>query len=174
MIKIIIKPYFNIVSCHIGLNEISKAILQLKKSLNLAKKINLTDELIQAFEENYSTLYMYVSTNNIESYFDESLKLIEKNNYSDQFYASIPGSIFELLRQHEKINNGRFEIIEQFLNEKFKENEEMIMPLHFLNVGIRHFKKKEKNALFLFTKEERATFEKFVLDKIKHPENSVA
>jgi hypothetical protein len=33
------------------------------------------------------------------------------------------------------------------------------------SVGIRHLKKKEKNALFQFTKEERQTFKKFVLDK---------
>ena len=166
-------PYFNILSCYLGLNDIPNALSQIKKSLSKAKKLKISDELIEPFEENYSTLYMHASKNNIEQYFEESLKLIEINMYSDQFYASIPGTIFELLRQHEKINTERFEFIEQFLKEKFKENEEMIMPLHFLNVGIRHFKKKEKNALFLFTKEERATFEKFVLDKIKNQENSI-
>jgi len=48
----------------------------------------------------------------------------------------------------------------------FKENESMIMPLKFLDIGIRHLKKKERNVLFHFTKEERNTFKKFVLEKI--------
>ena len=58
------------------------------------------------------------------------------------------------------------EIIETILNETFKENESMIVPLKFLNIGIRHLKKNEKNVLFQFTKEERNTFKKFVLDKL--------
>ncbi len=80
---------------------------------------------------------------------------------------ALPQAIFNTLIQHETIETKRFEFIESILNETFNENESMIIPLKFLDIGIRHLKKKEKNVLFQFTKEERNTFKKFVLDKIK-------
>lgn len=89
-----------------------------------------------------------------------------KKGLSEQLLKAIPQAIFEILIQHQTIETKRFEFIETILKETFKENESMIVPLKFLDIGIRHLKKNEKNVLFRFTKEERQTFKKFVLDKI--------
>jgi|GEM_PF-1407593 len=160
-------PYFNLVSCLIALNDISKALSQLKIALEVSRKIKTTYMMIQSLEENLSTLLIRGSQENISRYLKEALLLIEKYDYSEQFFKAIPQSIFEILIQHEEIEMKRFEFIETILNETFKENESMIVPLKFLNIGIRHLKKNEKNVLFQFTKEERNTFKKFVLDKIE-------
>ncbi len=53
------------------------------------------------------------------------------------------------------------------LTEKFKDDEEMIVPLKYLDMGIMHLKKNEKNVLYKLTKEERAAFKRFALDKIE-------
>jgi hypothetical protein len=58
----------------------------------------------------------------------------------------------------------KFEFIENYLKQKFQDIDEMIMPLKYLNIGIRHLKKHEKNALLKLTKEEREIFKKFVLN----------
>jgi len=158
--------YFNIVSCQLGLNEIEDALSELKHALKIAAEVKSTNQLIQTFEENLTTLFIYASQENISAYLTEALTLIEKYGYTDQFYKSIPETIFDILKEHDKIKIERFEFIEGYLNNKFKEDESMIIPLKFLNIGIRHLKKKEKNALLQFTKEERAIFKKFVLDKI--------
>ena len=161
------RPYINLVTCCIGLNQIEKALIQLKETLKKATKSKLTNELIEGFEENHTALYIHASQQNIPLYLNKAIMLIEEHNYTDQFFKSITGTIFKILRLHDKIKENQFEFIEGYLSDKFKENEAMIMPLKFLNVGIRHLKKKEKNALMQFTKEERATFKKFVLDKIQ-------
>lgn len=118
-------------------------------------------------EKNLTSLFIHDSKENISHYLKEAIVLIKKYDYSEQFFKAIPQAIFEILIQHEEIEMKRFEFIETILNETFKEKESMIVPLKFLNIGIRHLKKKEKNVLFQFTKEERNTFKKFVLDKIK-------
>ncbi len=159
--------YLDIVSCQLGLNKIEDALSELKHALKIAAEVKLTNQLIQTFEENLTTLFIYASQENISAYLTEALTLIEKYGYTDQFYKSIPETIFDILKEHDKIKIERFEFIEGYLNNKFKEDESMIIPLKFLNIGIRHLKKKEKNALLQFTKEERAIFKKFVSDKIK-------
>jgi tetratricopeptide (TPR) repeat protein len=158
-------PSFNLVSCYLGLNDITDALSQLEKSLELANEINLTDQIIQNFEENSIALFIHVYRESIPFYLNEALALVEKYSFTDQFYKSIPETIFGILKQHDKIDTARFEFIETYLGDKFKDNELLIVPLKFLNVGIRHLKKNEKNALLLFTKEERATFKKFVLNQ---------
>jgi DNA-binding MarR family transcriptional regulator len=117
--------------------------------------------------ENLTFLFIHGSKENISNYLKEAIVLIRKYDYSEQFFQAIPQSIFEILIQHEEIEIKRFEFIENMLNETFKQNESMIVPLKFLNIGIRHLKKNEKNVLFQFTKEERNAFKKFVLDKIE-------
>jgi hypothetical protein len=149
------------------MNQIEMALIQLKEALKKATKNKFTNELIVGFEENHTTLFIHSSQQNIPLYLNKAILLIEEHNYTDQFLKSITGTIFNILRLHDKIKENQFEFIEEYLKDKFKENEPMIMPLKFLNVGIRHLKKKEKNALMQFTKEERATFKKFVLDKIQ-------
>ena len=159
-------PSFNLVSCYLGLNDITYALSQLEKSLKLANEMNLTDQTIQNFEENSIALFIHMYSESIPFYFNEALALVEKYSFTDQFYKSIPETIFGILKQHDKIETVRFEFIETYLRDKFKDNELLIVPLKFLNIGIRHLKKNEKNALLLFTKEERATFKKFVLNQI--------
>ncbi len=158
--------YFNIVSCRIGLNDIEKALSQLEQALNLAKEIKLPWPVIQNFQENYTTLFIHGSKKNISTYLRESLLLIERYGYIEELFKALPHVLFKLLSQHEKIESNRFEWIEILLNETFKDNPAMTTALKFLNIGIRHLKKKEKNALFQFTKEERKTFQEFVLDRI--------
>jgi len=133
------------------------------KILEIAKN---NDLIIQSFEEELTTLFIHGSHQNISLYLKEVLELIGTYKCSDQFFKAVPQSLFEILVQHEKIDTQRFEFIQAILTEMFKENESMIMPLKFLDIGIRHLKKKERNVLFHFTKEERNTFKKFVLEKI--------
>jgi ribosomal protein L18E len=163
----LIHPYFNIVSCCLGLNDIKGALSQLKQGLEKAGKLERPDGVVQSFEENFTTLFMHASQENIEYYLKEAINKISKFKLADQFNKSISQSIFEILKQHADIELRRFEFIETCLNDMFKENESMIIPLKFLDIGIGHLIKKEKNALLQFTKEERATFKKFVLDQIK-------
>jgi Tfp pilus assembly protein PilF/DNA-binding MarR family transcriptional regulator len=160
-------PYFNIVSCRIGLIEIKKALSGLEKALNVAKDINLYSQIIQNLEENFITLFFNGTRENISTYIHESFALIEKSGYTGQFFKAIPQAIFAILIQHEELDLKRFDWIEVSLKETFKDEKSIIVPLKFLNIGIRHLKKREKNALFQFTKEERNTFQKFVLDKIE-------
>jgi DNA-binding transcriptional ArsR family regulator len=128
------------------------------------KKINLNILLIKNFEETLINLFNCGAQENITTYLKE---ISTVTDYTGQFFKALSQAIFEILVQHEEIELKRFEWIENSLTEVFKEEKSMIMPLKFLNIGIRHLKKKEKNALFQFTKEERNTFQKFVLDKIK-------
>jgi DNA-binding MarR family transcriptional regulator len=123
--------------------------------------------ILKHFEENLTTLFIHGSKDNISRYLREAFGLIEKYNYREQFFKAMPQAIFEILIQHDEIETKRFEWIETILNETFKDNQDMVVALQFLNIGIRHLKKNEKNALLQFTKEERNTFKKFVLDKIK-------
>jgi DNA-binding transcriptional ArsR family regulator len=132
------------------------------------KKINLNFLLIRNFEEILINLFNWGSQENIKTYLNEILAFTD---YTGQFFKALTQAIFEILTQHEEIEMKRFEWIENSLKATFKDEKSMIVPLKFLNIGIRHLKKKEKNALFQFTKEERNTFQKFVLDKVeKKPE----
>jgi hypothetical protein len=158
--------FFNIVTTAIRSNNINEALRQLDKALQVAGEKNIKDEIILSFERNLTTLFIHASKENISTYLRESLPLIEKYGYVEYFYKAIPQAIFNLLIEYETIEINRFEFVESILNEIFKENPSMIVPLKFLNIGIRHLKKKEKNALFQFTKEERQTLKKFVLDRI--------
>jgi hypothetical protein len=162
-----LKPYYKIITYLMEIHRIDAALLQLKQALKKSVEKKETNLLIQCFEENLYTLFIFVSKNSIESYLEEIIVLIEKYNYTEQFFKALPGSIFELLKKHEKVETSRFEFIETCLTDKFEDNESMIIPLKFLNIGIRHLKKHEKNVLLQLTKEERATFTKFVLDKIE-------
>jgi hypothetical protein len=131
------------------------------------EKIDLIDLIVEIFEDILTSLFIHGYRDNISTSLTNLQALIESQNYIDPFFKAMPHAIFNILIQHEKIETNRFEFIETILNETFKENDSMIVPLKFLNIGIRHLKKKEKNTLFQFTKEERNTFQKFVLDKIK-------
>ncbi len=160
-------PYFNLVSCKLALNSIKEAISQLDQVLKLASEIELKDEIIQCFQKNHTALFIHGLPENISTYLREAFVLIKDFNYNDQFFKSIPETIFDLLKQHEDIELERFEFIERYLNDNFKDFEQMIVPLKFLNIGIRHLKTKEKNVLMQFTKEERAIYKKFVLDRMR-------
>ncbi|MCP4135305.1 MAG: hypothetical protein GY754_30330 [bacterium] len=90
-----------------------------------------------------------------------------ENKYLVAKDTSIIMSIFEILRRHNSFQPEQLEIVKKMLTEKFKDDEEMIVPLKFLDIGIRHLKKNEKNVLYKLTKEERAAFKRFVLDRIE-------
>jgi len=146
--------------------NIEEVLTQLDQTLNLVKDVKLPDSITQSLEENYTSLFIHGSKENVSTYLRESLLLIEKYGYTEHLFKALPQVIFNLLIQHEKIESNRFEWIENLLDETFKDNPSMSVALKFLNIGIRHLKKKEKNALFQFTKEERKTFREFVLDRI--------
>ena len=128
------------------------------------KKVNLDFLLIRSFEESLINFFNWGTPGNITAYLTEISAL---TGYTGQFFKALTQAIFEILIRHEETETKRFEWIENSLKETFKEEKSMIVPLKFLNIGIRHLKKKEKNALFQFTKEERNTFQKFVLDKVE-------
>ncbi len=158
--------YINIVTCLIGLGRVEEAVLQLKATLDKAKDLKLTNELIEGFEENIGTLLMFASAPDVLKYFKEASILINKYDYTDIFMRSFPSSVFELLKEHQSIDIKRFQFIANCLSQSFPKVKSMIMPLKFLDIGVRHLKMSEKNALIQFTKEERETFKKFVLDQI--------
>ena len=81
--------YFNIVSCQLGLNSISEALSQFHETLDIAKGLKLSDEIIESIEENFTTLFINVSLENMPIFLDDAMKLIEKYGYFDQFYKSI-------------------------------------------------------------------------------------
>ena len=156
--------YMNIVTCQIGLNNIGEALIWLKQALEKAAKNKLINELIEGFGENLTMLFIFASEKNIVKYLQDALILIKKYNYLDQFYKSNPSTIFAILREYNSIETEKFDFIFEYLNKQFKDVESMIVPLKFLDIGIRYLKRKEKIVLMQFTKEERATFKKFVLD----------
>lgn len=160
-------PYFNIITCTVGLNNIPDSIKTLNNALNIATERKLSQEIIQCFEEIITTLFIHASQANISRFLDQAIPIIENYNYTEQFFTSIPPALFHLLIQHEEIELKRFEWIEDALNNLSEKHPSLIVPVKFLNIGIRQLKKNEKNVLFQFTKEERATFRKFVLDKIQ-------
>jgi tetratricopeptide (TPR) repeat protein len=165
--------HFQIVACFTGLNNILPALSHLEKALKLfdtGKKFD--DSYLQVFwAMNHAKIFMRGATDNISMYLRQSLSLVEKFNYKNEFLESIPIAIFGLLKEHESMEVSRLEGIENILTEIFQDEKDMIVPLKFLNIGIRHLKRKEKNVLLQFTKEERETFKKFVLDKLNPAES---
>jgi hypothetical protein len=149
-----------------GLSQIDNSLERLEEDLKEMEAIELTNKAVINFERSHISLFVYGAEQNISRYLDQAVELIEKHGFMEEFWKSVPNTVFEVLRQHEKIETRKFEWIERYLEEKFKDAEAMIVPLKFLNIGIRHLKKKEKNVLFQLAKEERRTFQQFVLDKL--------
>jgi len=160
-------PWINLVTCYIGLQKVTEAVNQLKMALEIAKKNNLSDELVDGFVENHTTLFIFSILDDISVYFDNALILFDTFGYREQFIKSMPSTIFGLLRSHHKIQKEKCVLIEKYLNEKFKTDDSMTVPLKFLHVGIKHLKDHNKKALLQLTKEERTTYTKFVLDYLK-------
>lgn len=142
-----------------------KCLLKTLKSLG--KIENENDFISYTLETCCKESLINFSINEINTVFNEILKITENYKIQNLFLKSISEVIFTLLRTHNIIELNRFKLIENYLNEKFKNFDLLKTPLKFLNIGIRHLKKNEKNVLFEFTKEERAVFKKFVLDEIE-------
>ena len=58
---------------------------------------------MEIFEENHTTLFTHASQENITTYLNEAIKLVEKYNYTEQFYQSIPETVFAALEGHKEI-----------------------------------------------------------------------
>jgi|GEM_PF-1243596 len=160
--------HFKLVECYTSLNNIPSALSHLEKSL----KEDWDDDYLKfLWSNNLTIIFIHGNMDNIATYLRESLSLVEKFNYKEIFLGSISIAIFKLLGKYESLEVGRLEGIETLLTEIFQDEKEMIVPLKFLNIGIRHLKKKEKNVLLQFTKEERETFKKIVLDKSNKAES---
>ena len=150
------------------LNNIHDALKTLNQAFVFTHKNKLLNEIIPNFEEIITTLFIHANKNNISQFMNEAIKATEKYNYFEQLIKAIPLALFTLLINYNEIELIRFEWIENIIKELSEIHTSLIMPLKFLNIGIRHLKKNEKNVLFKFTKEERATFKKFVLEKIEN------
>jgi hypothetical protein len=100
----------------------------------------------------------------MKQFLDYTISTLEKKNMKGLFYKAIPSVIFNLLKKYESISLIRFELILNLLKENFQYASEMEIPIKYLEIGIQHLVKKEKNALLKLTKEERDTFNKFVLN----------
>jgi tetratricopeptide (TPR) repeat protein len=165
--------HFQLVACFIGLNNIPPALSHLEKALKLFDTgEEFYDLYLQVFwVRNLTTIFIQGTMDNISRYLYKSLFLVEKFNYKNEFLESIIDVIFGLLKEHESLELSWLEGLETLLTEIFQDEKDMMVPLKFLNIGIRHLKKKEKNVLLQFTKEERKIFKRFVLDKLNPVES---
>jgi tetratricopeptide (TPR) repeat protein len=158
----VIVSHINLVSILISSGDIPLALSELGYIQKFCQDNKCTIILIAGYESLLSNLLLRSNENTITTFLNNVLKLIEKHNLIELFYKATPQIFFNLLIYHDKVDINRFLFAQSIFKETFKDEPAMIVPLKFLNIGIRHLKKKEKNVLMEFTKEERNTFNKFV------------
>jgi tetratricopeptide (TPR) repeat protein len=139
------------------LEETEEALLAIDSFFSIPEKFNTLIEietaLIVLFEENS------------ESYIKEICKklliLCIENNALEKLSAILSNVIFKLLREYKEIKPFRMEMIKHLFNEIFSSNPEFTYPIRFFDIGIRYFIKKEKEAIYEMSQEERLLFEKY-------------
>ena len=93
-------------------------------------------------------------------YLKEALDIIGSHEqaYMQLFEASLPLTIFALLRDRDNISEVRFTRILKFLEDIIGKRMDVSVAFRFLATGIDYFTKKDQKALLRLTKEERNVF----------------
>ncbi|MCP4220346.1 MAG: hypothetical protein GY765_37290 [bacterium] len=132
---------------------------------NDCPNVKLADLMIRTFETNLTPLLMFSPRRRVIDYLETIVVLIRENGYTDYFFKALARAVFNILKRHHDVDTRRFRFIIATIAEVFQEYNEALLPLRFLDIGVRHFKEKEKNVLFRFTREERNLFNTFVRNR---------
>lgn len=111
---------------------------------------------------------LLLKTTNLEtakSYLKFLIKILNEKNLLPELWKAFPKAIFTMLINIEDYPQPRLTELNTYLQETFKPYKEMVIPLLYLDIGIRYLKKGEERAIYDFSKEERQIFQEFVLDK---------
>lgn len=145
---------------------LERAVKDLENALEIIKESNLHHLIPLVLNLNLFHSFKHETRENIAKHLRDLVTLTVRNNYNHQFREALSLTIFDMLIRHDIVEVARFQWVEEALKDVFKDEPVMVFPLKFLDIGIRHLKKKEKNVLMELTKEERNVFKEFVLDKI--------
>ncbi|MHC4863118.1 MAG: tetratricopeptide repeat protein [Planctomycetota bacterium] len=153
-------PQFNIVSSELALGDIEAALERLAKALEADKA---SEEpagpiLVESLQENCEALFVHGPIGRFREYLEGALGIIEEAGYLEQMEQSIALTVFGFLKGHEGIDEQRFAAVVRAFEEVVGRRIDVRMAVHFLQVGIDYFKKKDRRALLRLTREERETF----------------
>jgi tetratricopeptide (TPR) repeat protein len=154
--------YFDISACYLGNQNIEEALVNLRKALEIIKKDNDAEDILPHLESILSVILIKVDRGNFTQFLEKIEEIIDRYGFINQFYDIFSIAIFDFLDYHESIEKDRYEIIENYLSDKFKNNKNMTVPLKYLIVGKKYFAEKNKKALLILTKEERTVFIKYI------------
>ncbi len=155
-------PHFNIISALIALGRIEDALAQLPLAIKCdrASKTPFTHNVTQSFFESTLSLFEYAPTASFEHYLKEALDIIGSHEpaYMQRFEASLPLTIFALLKDRDNISEVRFTRIVKSIKNIIGKRMDASVAVRFLATGIDYFTKKDRKALLRLTKEERSVF----------------
>ncbi len=152
-------PQLNIVSVLLAMGRIDDALDRLLRALRIESDNCIKQGLlIGSFQENTVALFELAPTHSFGRYVDNALDILEDAEYLERFEASIPVTVFELLKKHDSISEKRFERIVQTFKENFSAKIDTRVAVRFLEVGVEYFQKVDTRALLRLTREERQMF----------------
>jgi len=154
----------SVLQVYLYLNDLQKSHSQFNMVINLPVPKN--NEFSTFLEED--NLNPLLKTTNLEiakSYFQFLIKNLEEKQLLQELWKAFPKAIFNMLINIEDYPQDRLTQLNTYLQETFKPYKEMVIPLLYLDIGIRYLKKGDERAIYDFSKEERQIFQEFVLDK---------
>ena len=150
---------------YIRINDLEKSKNQFKKVCTLASEENPLPGFLE--EDVLSPILKYVDLKFAKKYLKFLINILRKKNLLPELWKAFPQAIFHLLINIEEYQEKRLGEILELLKTEFADYKEMVMPLLYLDIGIRFLKKGDQRAIYDFSKEERQVFKDFVLDKRK-------
>ena len=153
----------SILQVYLGQQDLKKSKEQFKKVLKLQDENYNLLSFIE--EDNLSPLFKSLDMEFGKKFLKFVVKELKKWELLGELWKAFPLSIFKSLVNVEDYSQERLQMLYQYLKEEFKGVKEMIIPLLYLDVGIRYLKDNEEKALLDLSKEERRVFKEFVLDK---------
>lgn len=151
-----------LLSYYLNINDLEKSKIQFEKSLQLSQMDNLS---VLFHSGNLLPLFKYVPFENIKIYLHFLMEILKEKELLPEFWNAFTPAFFNVLINIEDYSENRLDQLNTYLQETFKPYKEMVIPLLYLDIGIRYLKKGEERAIYDFSKEERQVFQEYVLDK---------
>jgi len=145
-------------------NRVKESISYFTRTFDLfeTEKHSFIDFLVT---DNLRPLIKYSNFHTLKKYLNFLINFLDEKQFLSKLWKAFPKAIFNLLINIEDYSENRLSQLNTYLQEIFKSHKEMVIPLLYLDIGIRYLKKGEKRAIYDLSKEERQIFKEFVLDK---------
>lgn len=153
----------SLICVYIQLDNIEKSKKQLEKVYKIITKEDV--QIQNIFEDDIlMPIIKYSDTDTVKDYLFYLIFKTKNKKLLSHLWSAFPNAIFEVLKNIEDYSLDRLESIYKMLKNDFTEYSEMVIPLLYLDIGIRFLKKGDKRAIFDLSKEERQIFEEAVLN----------